>query len=259
MDGTYYLPLDGAASNCILKLPIPGFAHTVENEQFCLELARKVGLPTVSSFILKLGNLQVLRVDRYDREGSDFHPRRLPQEDFCQMSAQLSSVKYERDGGPSFYDCSNLIKRYSMRPASDLTLLVKWAAFNLCIGNNDAHAKNLSMLRTGKGLRLAPFYDLLTTTYYGKRLLRQLAMHIGGKKRSFYISHRRWSRFANDIQLPEKSVIKIVTEMARNVVDNIDSVASQFAPEYTTTISSQAHHIRQRSQSVINQILSTRT
>lgn len=78
-----------------------------------------------------------------------------------------------------------------MQPAEDLTLLVKWAIFNLCIGNNDAHSKNLSMQREGNGIRLAPFYDLQTTTYYGNRLLRRMAMRLGGKSQSFYLSHRR--------------------------------------------------------------------
>lgn len=240
-NGVYYLPLQGAASNCILKLPISGFNHTVENEHFCIELARVVGLPVVKSSILRLEGYSVLHVERYDRRGDDFHPKRLPQEDFCQMSALLSEIKYERDGGPSFADCANLIRRHSMQPAADLALLVKWAVFNLCIGNNDAHSKNLSMLRDGNGLRLAPFYDLLTTTYYGTRLLRRMAMRLGGKSQSFYLSYRRWCKFADDVRLPHKAVLKIVTTMTRSILKALDSIDAT-SPPFTHFI----QHIRQR-------------
>lgn len=247
-NGVYYLPIQGAASNCILKLPIPGFAHTVENEHFCLELAGEIGLPVVKSSILRPDGYSVLHVGRYDRQGEDFHPRRIPQEDFCQMSALLSEVKYERDGGPSFADCAGLIRRHSMQPAVDLMLLVKWAIFNLCIGNNDAHAKNLSMLREGNGVRLAPFYDLLTTTYYGNKLLRRMAMRLGGKSRSFYISYRRWCLFAESVNLPHKAVLKMVADTTQSILKALDGMERN-AAQYAISATQFAHllqHIRRR-------------
>lgn len=251
--GEYYLPQQGAASNCILKLPIDGFPHSVENEHLCLELARSIGLPTVRSHILPLPEYPVLVVNRYDREGTDFHPRRLPQEDFCQMMALSSDIKYERDGGPSFYDCSVLIRRYSLQPAVDLSLLIKWAAFNLCIGNNDAHAKNISMIRQGNGRCLAPFYDLLSTTYYGRRLARRMAMGIGGKRNSFFISGGRWERFAQDINVPAKAVIQQVKMTAQSLLSALNKIPQlPHIPESTMYHFTQ--HIRQRTQSVLEHL-----
>lgn len=258
-NGLYYLPLQGAASNCILKLPIPGFAHTVENEHFCSELAREVGLPVVKSSILRLDGYCVLHVDRYDRHGSDFHPQRIPQEDFCQMSALVSEIKYERDGGPSFADCAELIRRHSMQPAVDLSQMVKWVVFNLCIGNNDAHAKNLSMLREGKELKLAPFYDLLTTTFYGNRLLRRMAMRLGGKSQSFYISYRRWCLFADAVKLPHKAVLNMVATTTRTILKALDAMGLH-AVQYdidSTTFSHLVHHIRRRTIQVVEHLKAT--
>ena len=260
-NGVYHLPLDGAASNCILKLPIPGFAHTVENEHFCLELAAEIGLPVVKSSILQLDDCPVLHIERYDRQGNDFHPKRIPQEDFCQMSALLSAIKYERDGGPSFADCARLIRLHSLQPALDLTLLVKWAIFNLCIGNNDAHAKNLSMLREGNGLRLAPFYDLLTTTYYGNRLLRRMAMRLGGKSQSFYLSLRRWCLFADSVNLPHKAVLKMVASTTQSILKALD-VMELKSSQYAIAPAPFAHfvqHIRQRTIQVVAHIKATET
>lgn len=254
-NGEFYLPHRGAASNCIVKLPIDGFPHTVENEHLCLELARQTGLPAVQSSIQLLPDFPVLVVERYDRSGRGFHPRRVPQEDFCQMMAMSSDIKYECDGGPSFYDCSVLIRRYSMQPAIDLSLLVKWAAFNLCIGNNDAHAKNISMLREETGRRLAPFYDLLSTTYYGRRLARRMAMGIGGKRNSFFISGGRWERFALDINMPPKAVMQLVKFTAQTLLSILDKMPPLTnIPE--TTFEHLKQHIRQRTQGVLEHLKS---
>lgn len=254
-DGVSYLPRQGAASNCILKLPIEDFPHTVENEHFCLQLAQSIGLPTVHSSIMELPEYPVLVVKRYDREGADFHPRRLPQEDFCQMMALSSDIKYERDGGPSFYDCAKLIRRYSMQPAVDLNLLVKWAAFNLCIGNNDAHAKNISMIRWNNGLKLAPFYDLLSTTYYGRRLTRRLAMGIGGKRNSFYISGGRWERFAQEIQIPARTIIRQVFSTAQAIHTALSGMPALSGIQENTA-NHLIQHIRQRTDNVLEHLKS---
>lgn len=258
-NGLFYLPLQGAASNCILKLPIPGFAHTVENEHFCLTLAGMIGLPIVKSAIMRTEAQTILKIERYDRRGDDFHPQRLPQEDFCQMSSFLSEWKYEKDGGPSFADCAALIRKYSMQPAVDLALLIKWAAFNLCIGNNDAHAKNLSMIRIGGGMRLAPLYDLLSTTYYGNRLLRRMAMRIGGKSQSFFISYRRWCLLADAVHLPHKTVHKIVADIIRSTQAALDTMEQQndLHDIPSTPFSNLIHHIRQRTIRVSEHIKAT--
>lgn len=52
--------------------------------------------------------------------------------------------------------------------------------FNALIGNHDAHAKNFSLLYTGKAPVLAPSYDWLSTAVYPS-LARKMAMKIGSK------------------------------------------------------------------------------
>lgn len=217
-DDAFFLPLQGAASNSIIKLPMEAFPHSVENEFFCMRLAQHVGLPVARTDILAMPSGNVLLVKRYDREGTSFYPRRLPQEDFCQMLGLSSAVKYESEGGPTFADCAAIIRRYSFRSAKDLLLLVQWAAFNLCIGNNDAHAKNLSMLRQGEALSLAPHYDLISTTFYGRRLQKKLAMRIGGQQWSHHVSRRRWVLFAESIGLPPATILKRVQQTAERLL-----------------------------------------
>ena len=222
---SFYLPLYGAASNCIVKLPIPNFPHSVGNEFFCMRLAHLSGLSAAPVSIHHLPDMDVLVVQRYDRTGEGFHPQRLAQEDFCQLSGMSSELKYEAEGGPSFADCAALIAAHSMQRGRDMLRLVQWAAFNLCIGNNDAHAKNISMLRNGAKLVLAPFYDLISTTFYGRRLQQRLAMKIGGKAKSFFIARSRWESFAHDIMLPPNAVFQTVESTARAILASLDQTA----------------------------------
>lgn len=74
--------------------------------------------------------------------------------------------KYEDDQGPTLSQNFHLIKEQSQLPAKDLGLFLDWLVFNLIIGNNDSHSKNLSFLYDGSQLRLSPFYDLLSTVLY---------------------------------------------------------------------------------------------
>jgi len=58
------------------------------------------------------------------------------------------------------------VKAHSSGPIPDLNQLLKWLIFNLVVGNNDSHLKNLAFLQTEEEIRLAPFYDLLSTSIY---------------------------------------------------------------------------------------------
>lgn len=51
------------------------------------------------------------------------------------------------EGGPGLATCAELIRRCSTQPAVDLRHFVGWIFFNLYAGNNDSHAKNLSIYR----------------------------------------------------------------------------------------------------------------
>ncbi len=108
-------------------------------------------------------------VRRFDRHAEPNRKslRRLVQYDFCQLADIVSEKKYEKEGGPDLQQCASIIRQHSVQPAVDLCNLLAWVFFNLFTGNNDSHAKNLSMLeQAGGGLALSPFYDLMCTRIY---------------------------------------------------------------------------------------------
>ena len=140
------LPLGGSISSHILKPAIPSFPGVVENEAFCMELARQVGLPVPAAMAIE-GERPFYLVERYDRRRSeDGRLLRLHQEDFCQALGYAHGRKYEADGGPGLKACFGLTSEQSTQPALDKMIMLRWVIFNYLIGNCDAHAKNLSML-----------------------------------------------------------------------------------------------------------------
>lgn len=175
-----FVPKQGAPTTHILKIDLAfRNSQTVYNEYFCLSLAKRVGLKVPAAKV-RSGRHPFLLIERYDRvTRPDGTISRIHQEDFCQAQGKASSQKYEQRGGPSFVDHYNLVKRHSHKPIPDLEALLNWLCFNLIIGNNDSHGKNLSFLYDKRRVALAPTYDLLSTEVYGGRFDQNFAFKVG--------------------------------------------------------------------------------
>jgi len=170
--GNPLLPKPSAASTYILKPDIVRTGQDVWasaiNETILMRMAGLCQLTVAEvSYQSEVRSCLVKRYDRYEAAGvPGGKVLRISQSDFCQLLGLGSAVKYECDAGPTFADCYQLTKAQSSQPVQDCERLLKWLFFNLYTGNNDSHAKNLSILDTSSGPRLAPFYDLMCTTVY---------------------------------------------------------------------------------------------
>jgi serine/threonine-protein kinase HipA len=119
----------------------------------------------------------------------------------------------------------------SVEPALDTRALIRWLAFNLIVGNGDGHAKNLSLLRVENGsLRLAPFYDLLSTAIYPKVSVR-LAMAIGGSSDPGQVARKNWRALAKAIGVGS-FVEDTVRELAEALPDRAKGVAAELREQY---------------------------
>jgi serine/threonine-protein kinase HipA len=80
--------------------------------------------------------------------------------------------------------------------------------FNFLIGNNDAHAKNHSLLLDGpEAVRLAPLYDLICTEVFdGTR--KKLAMKYGGENKPLYLRRRHLDRLAESLNAAPRLVTR---------------------------------------------------
>jgi len=223
VEGEIALPAPGQATSHILKPPIERFSGTTENEAFAMRLAEKVGLTVAKVEIKRAGGRSFLLVERYDRiRSEDGVLRRLHQEDFCQALGFTSDRKYAADGGPTFRECFDLLRRAASRPAVEVLKLFDAAIFNLIIGNADAHAKNYSLLHRNNGsIELAPLYDLLSTVYYPE-LSPRLAMKIAKRNTLEDLKSGDWEKFAEETGLALRFIITRARELANAVGEAIN-------------------------------------
>lgn len=230
-DGKFFLPRGSFPSSHILKPAIPGYDGIVQNEAFCMELARQVGLPAPVSMVIE-GKQPFYLIERYDRvRGEDGRLVRLHQEDLCQALGCSYGRKYEADGGPGLKACFGLVGEKGTQPALDKLIMLRWVIFNYLIGNCDAHAKNLSMLIKREDYRLTPLYDLLSTRVYGK-LSQKFAMRIGKQYRPDWVLKENWERLAADAGVGAKAVLDICRELSEQTPEAAEPLAKSFADEH---------------------------
>lgn len=225
------LPMGTAPSSHILKPPIAQYPDTVQNEAFCMQLAARVGLPVPELTILHKAE-PIYLITRYDREqDTQGNIVRLHQEDFCQALGIAPDMKYEKEGGPTLKACFDLLRAQSIQPVLDLRVLLEWVVFNYLIGNADAHAKNISLMLTAQGPKLAPFYDQMSTAVYPE-LANKLAMKIGGEDRPDWVIARRWEQFAKDIGIGFKLVRQTVLSLSGTLQAEAAEQAEVFQQEH---------------------------
>jgi serine/threonine-protein kinase HipA len=226
------LPLNASISTHILKPDIKRtdlkvFSSAI-NETLVMKLAHACQLPTAP--VEYLPKVQSCLIERFDRErGDDGKLKRLYQADLCQLLDKPSGVKYENDGGPSFADCYRLVKNRSAVPLTDCHNLVQWLFFNLMVGNNDSHAKNLSMLNTNGKLRLAPFYDLMCTQIYAG-LSSKFAFKIGQHFEPGQINRQDVRELADSIGINSRIAFKIALDVAGRIEKNLPAVEEALLP-----------------------------
>ncbi len=147
----------------IVKLWEPNeYPQLAANEYFCLTVARKCGLEAPPYRLAEDG--MALVIDRFDLR-MDGTYRGF--EDFCALNARRTDEKYRGS-----YETS-VMKRFgqfanSTHVAEDMEKLFTLIALNCALRNGDAHLKNFGIVYDdvqGEA-RLAPVYDLVTTSVY---------------------------------------------------------------------------------------------
>ncbi len=162
----------------IVKLWEPNeFPQLAANEYFCLTAARKCGLDVPPFRMAEDG--MALVIDRFDLRADGTY---RGFEDFCALNARRTDEKYRGS-----YETS-VMKRFaqfanSTQVNEDMEKLFTLIALNCGLRNGDAHLKNFGIVYDDVqgAARLAPVYDLVTTSVYlGKD---SLALTLNGSTR----------------------------------------------------------------------------
>ena len=210
-DGRWGRPSGRTPTNRILKPPSREFPGFAENEHFCLDLARELGLGAVRSRVVRFEDEVAVVVDRFDRLAHDGKYRRIHQEDICQALAILPTNKYENEGGPGITRIISLLRESSQEPGSDVDRFVDSTILNWVLAATDAHAKNYALLHgPGGAVRLAPFFDIASFLPYGGRRLQRvkLAMKVGDEYLVRRIMRPQWTELAIQNNLPVEAVLE---------------------------------------------------
>ena len=218
----------------ILKPPSGEFEGHAENEHFCLELARALGLPVVDSRIMHFKDEISIVIERYDRARVAASLHRVHQEDMCQAFAIPPTHKYQNEGGPGIRDIVGLLGENSSLPREDIATFLDSVVYNWLIAGTDAHAKNYALLiGAGGRIRLAPLYDVASVLPYPDINIEKakVSMKIGGEYRLRNIQPRHWRKLAAELKLDPDKTLRRVSELAGQLADHVSTVKQQMVSE----------------------------
>ena len=219
----------------ILKPMIEGIKDSVQNELFCMRLAKAMNIKVPNASIIYVDDIPCYLVERYDRQMVDGKIIRVHQEDFCQAMGNPPELKYEREGGPSVEGSIELLRQNSARPAADIIQFTNLLIFNFLIGNADAHGKNYSLIYNSKKPQLAPAYDLLCTEIYPD-LAKKMAMKIGGKYEPDMVHLRHWQKIVPDTIVAKRNLEKSLIDNATAIIPKAHEVAASLIAENSNSI-----------------------
>lgn len=256
------------------------FESMVVNEAFCMQLSQKIGLPTANTKIVEVPE-PVLLIERFDRtlkqnilqnnltdnpNKTRYH--KLHVIDGCQLLGLPANFKMERPygasndveqirEGASIAKLAQAIRDYSSTPIIDIKHFLEWIAFQLCIGNVDAHAKNLSFFVNAKSkIRLAPFYDQVCILDFGQLEERlsfnsdlldtDLAMAIGDEFDITKIMPYDIALMAKEAGFPIKAVVTTFTNIAHSVLEQLESITVKDNYQRFTSIKQIIHILSQQ-------------
>jgi serine/threonine-protein kinase HipA len=229
-DGRIFIPMNGSPSTHILKpdsLRLPG---GVQNEAFCLTLAKRMRIPTPKVTTGRAGNRTYLLAKRYDRTDVGGRCRRLHQEDYCQALGTPPSAKYESNQtgirGPTLKDMFDITRRH-MSP-TEIVRLLDMVILNVLACNTDAHAKNFSIMIRAGNASLAPTYDIMCGEVW-ENVTKNLAQKIAGVSRGDHLKRMHWQQFARECGLNPRQVIDRVEALAKSAIAEAEMTASEVA------------------------------
>lgn len=203
----------------IFKFDAEDYPGLSLNEYHCLEAARRAGCKTAE---VKLScDKHILAVRRFDEEDGE----RLGFEDLCCLNAKRSDEKYN---GSIEKDLFKQIEAFSKEDKrANLEQLFRLSVVNVALRNGDAHLKNYALLfdkaSTGSP-RLAPAYDIVTTTAYIKNDL--MSLNLGGTKR--WPKPKALIALGVRAKLTPKRSAEIIGEVAQAVRDSIPDMLADF-------------------------------
>jgi serine/threonine-protein kinase HipA len=233
-DGKLFHPVGSAPSTHLLKpdhADRENWPDTVANEYFVMRLAARLGL-TVPRVEIRFVPDPVYLIERFDRQHADGSTRRTHAIDACQLLGVDRLFKYENANAQTLARCVDLCED---RARSRRELLA-WTLFNLLVGNGDAHLKNISFHVDSRGIRIAPFYDLVSTESYHAAAGNEprwphckLTMQVGAAETFADVDRLAFHQFADALGSTRTAANRLIGEFTTKILPAADELYDEFS------------------------------
>jgi len=215
--------LEDARALHLAKFPLRGDRANMQRiELATLALAARAGIHTARARIERVGSWDVLLLERFDRlRTQDGYHRFGMVSGLTVLDSGDSHLDRERWSYPLLADA---LRRWVQRPRADCAELFRRMVFNAAVTNDDDHPRNHALIRTARGWRLSPAYDLVPSPKVSIER-RDLALTVGryGRAGSIYNLISQSQRFGLD------------EREARAVIGEVIAVVRQWREVYTSS------------------------
>ena len=217
VESDWYWSNETVPSTHIVKPGNPKYRGIEAAEAAAIDLAYAAGILAPESEVKSFGDQTAYVVTRFDRaEEHGQLAQRLHTEDLAQSLGLPPEKKYDVSAGKVI----SLLK--PIDPSGKLQrVFLSQLILNVLLGNADAHAKNYSLLLRPDGISFAPIYDVVPLFLYPE-VAQELAMKIGGARRSQEVTTNHWRTFARRIDVDVDELLMRVREIAEYVGEKND-------------------------------------
>ena len=246
---TISFPTNGGATTHILKPnSVARDTHhkllelSALNELVSMRLAKKILSNVPSTRFYESTERDLFIVERYDRMVEKTDIKRIHQFDFCQYFGIGSADKYEvSNSGGSIgpYGIKKLFEaiRDKSEESLDVDSFLDWIIYNYLIENTDSHLKNISMISTGSGFKLAPYYDMTSVGFYrdGKAFLfdNHFAFLIGGVSKMNDIGDHHWTLLAKELGIAQGIFLEKIKNMSIKISKYLPEIYNELKNDIT--------------------------
>jgi serine/threonine-protein kinase HipA len=240
-DGVLCEPVGNEPSTHILKPEHPSadYAASVINEYVVMRLADRVGLPVPVVHRLYTPE-PVYLVQRFDRHAdAQGRTQRSHIIDTCQL---LNKSRAFKQSSASLDTLAAAVGACTNRIAAALRMF-NWLLFNVLIGNDDNHLKNLSYSVTPEGIAMADHYDLLSTCAYHTKAIADeravwasvpLMYPIPGCTLFADVDRKALHRAGDALGVPVPVCERMIDRMAKLLPIELDALLAEIDAENAT-------------------------
>lgn len=219
-------------ADLIVKSGGDEFPYLTQNEFMCLTAARRAGIATPDFWLSEDGGLFV--TERFDLRGG----AALGFEDMTVLMNKGSRRKYEG----SYENVARAVRLFLAEadPLAALHELFEYIAFIVMVRNGDGHLKNFGLLYEHpshkESIRLAPLYDVVTTSIYGfthprtsiTKYDRTLALNL--RKSREYPNRDSLFAFGREhcgVHAPERVIDRIAEALSATLKDQREKIPAK--------------------------------